>query len=122
MMSELLLSDVEFAKRLGAHPALRRQMESLLLAVEDETGTLKTADAAELQIIEEIRRSGKVALQSWATRQVEETAQVHERTKGRWREGKKNSAGTAPLATLASTNPNTETVVKESARSRKVQR
>ena len=118
-MSEQLLSDVEFARRLSAHPELRSQMESLLLAVEDEAGTLRTADAAELRIIEEMRRSGRVALQSWATRRVEESAQAVEQIDGRWREGKKNSAGTARLVTSASTNPNTERVVEESARLRK---
>ena len=88
-MAEPLLSDAELVRRLGAHPELRSQMESLLLAVEDETGELKTADAAEMRIIEEMRRSGKVALQSWATRQVEKTAQEVKGRTGVWSEGKK---------------------------------
>ena len=88
-MTERCLSDDEFVRRLSGHPELRRQMESLLLAVEDESGAHKTADAAELQIIEEMRRSGQVALQSWATRRVEETAQVAAQTDGQWSEGKK---------------------------------
>jgi len=63
-MAEALLSDAEFVKRLGAHPDLRKRMESLLLAVEDETGDLKTADATEMRVIQEIRQTGNVALQS----------------------------------------------------------
>ena len=118
-MAEPLLSDAELVRRLGAHPELRSQMESLLLAVEDETGELKTADAAEMRIIEEMRRSGKVALQSWATRQVEKTAQEVKGRTGVWSEGKKNSAGTPALATSASKNPNTGLGAKESARLRK---
>ena len=38
-MTEFLLSDAELVKRLGSHPELRSRMESLLLAVEDETGS-----------------------------------------------------------------------------------
>jgi len=37
-MSNELFRDADFGKRLGAHPDLRRRMELLLLAVEDETG------------------------------------------------------------------------------------
>ena len=74
-MTERLMSDEELMKRLGAHPDLRSQIESLVLAVEDETGDLKTADEAEMRVIEVIRRSGHEALQAWATRQVGKTAQ-----------------------------------------------
>jgi hypothetical protein len=42
-MSEPLLSDAEFVRRLGAHPDLRSRMESLLLAIEDEAGELNGA-------------------------------------------------------------------------------
>lgn len=118
-MTEPLLSDAEFVKRLGAHPDLRSRMESLLLAVEDETGDLKTADWAEMRVIQEMRRTGRVVLQSWANGQVDKTSQEIKRTAGVWSEGKKNSAGTPPLATSASRSPNTEMATKESARLRK---
>jgi len=88
-MTESTMSDTELVRRLGAHPDLRNRMESLLLAVEDETGDLKTADAAETRIIEEMRRTGQVAIQSWATRQVEKTSQELKQTAGIWSEGKK---------------------------------
>ena len=39
-MTDPLMSDAELVRRLGAHPELRSRMESLLLAVEDETGEL----------------------------------------------------------------------------------
>jgi hypothetical protein len=64
-MMKPLLSDAEFVTRLGAHPDLRSRMVSLLLAIEDETGDIKTADAAEMRVIQEMRQTGKVALQSW---------------------------------------------------------
>ena len=116
-MIKPLLSDAEFLRRLGAHPDLRSRMESLLLAIEDETGGLKTADAAEMRVIQEMRQTGKVALQTWAERQVDETTQALKQTAGVWREGKKNSAGAPPLATSASTSPNTGRAAKESGRS-----
>ena len=98
-MTESLMSDAELVKRLSAHPELRSRMESLLLAVEDEAGELKRADEAEMRVIEEMRRTGKVALQAWAQRQVDKTSQETGQVGKVWREGKKNSAGTPPLAT-----------------------
>lgn len=88
-MTESTMSDAELVRRLGVHPDLRNRMESLLLAVEDETGELKTADAAEMRIIDEMRRTGQVAIQSWAARQVEKTSQEIKKTAGIWSEGKK---------------------------------
>jgi len=100
-MTEPLLSDAELVRRLGAHPDLRSQIESLVLAVEDETGELKTADGAEMRIMELMRRTGHDALQSWAENQVEKTSQELKQTAGICSGGKKNSAGTPPLATSA---------------------
>ena len=88
-MTEALLSDAELMRRLSFHPELRSRMESLLLAVEDEAGDLKQADAAELRVIEEMRRTGKVALQAWAQRQVDKTSQETTQVGKVWREGKK---------------------------------
>lgn len=100
-MAEPLMSDAELVRRLGANPNLRSQIESLVLAVQDETGELKTADAAEMRVIEVIRRTGHEALQSWANHQVEKTSQEIKSSAGIWSEGKKNSAGIPPLATSA---------------------
>ena len=88
-MTDPLMSDAELLKRLGAHPDLRSRMESLLLAVEDEAGELKKADAAEMRVIEEMRRTGQVVLQAWANRQVGKTSQEIRQAAGVWREGKK---------------------------------
>jgi len=57
--------------------------------VEDEAGELKLADVAELRIIEEMRRTGQVALQSWAQRQVDKTSQEAGQADKVWCEGKK---------------------------------
>lgn len=98
-MTEGVMSDAELVRRLGAHPELRSRTESLLLAVEDEAGELKKADEAEMRVIEEMRRTGKVALQAWAQRQVDITSQETRQVGKVWSEGKKYSAGTPPLAT-----------------------
>ena len=45
-------------------------MESLLLAVDDERGDLREADAAEMRIIDEMRQMGREALTAWAEGQV----------------------------------------------------
>ena len=74
-MAASSMSDAELVKRMTRHPELRRRMESLLLTVEDEAGELKLADDAELRIIEEMRRTGRAALQEWADRQIEKASQ-----------------------------------------------
>lgn len=99
-MAAKSLSDEELLRRLGAHPQLRNRMESLLQAVEDEAGELREADAAELRLIDEMRRLGQEALQAWASGQVERTSRKSCQESGVWSEGKKNCTGTPPLAKL----------------------
>jgi membrane-bound ClpP family serine protease len=97
-MATKTLSDEELLRRLQAHPQLRNRMESLLLVVENAAGDLKEADAAEMRVIEEIRRMGQEALTAWATQQVEKSSDELSQRRGVWREGKKNCAGTQRLA------------------------
>lgn len=94
------LRDEELLGRLGAHPQLRRRMESLLQTVKDETGELTEADAAELRVIDEMRRMGQEALQAWASGQVDKTSQKVVQEGGVWREGKKNCTGIPPWGRL----------------------
>lgn len=96
-MPDNRLSDEVFLERLNANPGLRARMESLLLAVDDEKGDLREADAAEMRIIEEMRQMGREALTAWAEGQVSQRTEELTRTKGIWREGKKNCGGTVPL-------------------------
>lgn len=100
-MAELQLSDEAIMRGLNANPELKSRIASLLEVVEDAAGDLKQADAAEQRVIEEIRRMGQEALQAWASRQVQASAQELKRDGPAWREGKKNSAGTPPLARSA---------------------
>ncbi len=94
MIEPLMLDDDSLMRGLNAHPQIKRRIASLLAAVEDAGDDLKKADAAEMRMIEEMRRMGQEAMQAWAERQVEKTEQAV-RAEGKvWREGKKNSAGT----------------------------
>jgi len=92
------MSDEALLDRLNGHPALRSRVESMLLVVGDEMGNLQEADAAEMQLIEQMRRMGQESLQAWASGQVAKAADGVARESGTRREGKKNSTGTAPLA------------------------
>lgn len=99
-MAAIVLTDEELVSMLSAHPPLRKRVEALLLAVEDEAGELKEADAAELLVIEEMRRMGQEALQAWAARRVDKTAVECKQSGGAVRrDGKKNCAGTPRSAT-----------------------
>jgi len=96
-----MLSDEEILRGLNANPQIKNRIASLLAVVDDAAGDLKLADAAEMRMIEEIRRLGQEALQAWAERQVERSEQELRRGGEVQREGKKNSAGTPPSATSA---------------------
>ena len=98
-MESTKLSDEEILRGLNANPQIKNRIASLLAVVEDSGGDLRLADAAEARLIEEIRQMGQEAMQAWAGRQAEKCEQEVRQSGGVHREGKKNSAGTAPLAT-----------------------
>lgn len=85
------LSDAEIVEKLNANPVLRERISSLLQAVEDETGELQEADAAELRLIDEMRQMGRESLEAWARGQVQKTAAALGEARGVWREGKKTA-------------------------------
>ena len=84
------LSDETFLDYLNKHPQLRSRFESLLLLVMDEKDELQEADAAELQLIEQMRRMGQESLQVWASEQVVKAAEQVAQENGVRRAGKKN--------------------------------
>lgn len=94
------LSDEALLEHLNKHPELRSRVESMLLTVADERGELREADAMEMALIEQMRRMGQTSLQAWATEQAVKAATDVGCEDGVRRAGKKNSSGTAPLATL----------------------
>lgn len=95
------LSDEALLKHLNKHPELRSRVESMLLVVADEMGELQEADAAEMALIEQMRRMGQESLQAWASDQAIKAADDIGLEDGVRRAGKKNSNGTAPLVTSA---------------------
>jgi hypothetical protein len=97
----LNVSDEELLRGLNANPHIKSRIAAMLAVVEDAGGDLKEADAAEMRLIEEIRRLGQEALQAWAHRQAANTEHEARQHGSLHREGKKNSAGTPPLVTLA---------------------
>jgi len=101
MIETTTLSDEAILRRLNANPQIKSRIASMLAVVEDAGGDLKEADAAEMRLIEEIRRMGQEALQAWADRQVQKTEQELRQAGQVHSEGKKNSTGTPPLATSA---------------------
>ena len=100
-MESTKLSDEEILRGLNANPQIKNRIASLLAVVEDSGGDLRLADAAEARLIEEIRQMGQEAMQAWAERQVGKCEQEVRQSEQVHREGKKNSAGTPPLATSA---------------------
>lgn len=92
------MSDEALLDRLNGHPGLRGRVESMLLVVDDEMGNLQEADAAEMQLIEQMRRMGQESLQAWAGGQAAKAAEIAGQESGAWRGGKKNSSGTARSA------------------------
>ena len=91
------MGDEELLTRLEGNPEIRERLEATLLAVADEQGELGDADAAEMRLIDEMRRMGHASLSAWAQRKAEREAERRQAGSGVWREGKKNSAGTPPL-------------------------
>ena len=99
MSTPLPPEDERLMARLNKHPQLRGRIERLVDIVEDAGDDLRKADEAERRVIDEVRRLGQELLEGWADGQVAKRADELEQTPGVWREGKKNSAGTAPSAT-----------------------
>lgn len=118
-MDKSKINDEELLKRLNNHPVLRARIASLLDVVDDAGGGLKRADDAEDRVVDEVRRMGQEALQTWAQTQLEQTEAQVRRSGRAVRDGKKNSAGTPLLATSVLTSPNTAALQSASAPSRK---
>jgi hypothetical protein len=60
---------VEIVARLEKHPHLLDRIDALLNIAENTSGELDLADDAEEQLIIEVQKIGKEALQTWAIEQ-----------------------------------------------------
>ena len=83
------LSDEAIMRGLNAHPEIKSRIASMLAVVEVAGCDLKLADAAEMRLIEEIRRLGQEAMQAWANGQMQASEQGVRQSGQVHREGKK---------------------------------
>lgn len=67
------LSDEALLEHLNKHPALRSRVESMLLFVADEMGELQEADAAEMQLIEQMCVFRPTVALDWSDRLIGRT-------------------------------------------------
>lgn len=100
-METSALSDEALLRGLRQHPHLRSRIGALLELAQGTRPELRGADDAEEWLIQEVRALGQETLQAWAQSQVQQTEDEVRHTGRAHRGGKKNSAGTPPLATSA---------------------
>lgn len=98
-MESSTVSDEEILRGLREHPHIRSRIASLLALAQGTSEELRRADDAEDWLIQEIRSLGQETLQAWAQSQVHQTEEEVRHSGRAHREGKKNCAGTPPLAT-----------------------
>jgi hypothetical protein len=88
-------TEENFLTRLKQYPGLCERMESLLNIVENVAGDHTKADAAEQAVLDEVRKLGHTALQSWADQAVRRaTATMRQQHPPLQGNGKKKSGGT----------------------------
>jgi hypothetical protein len=92
-MATAKLSDEALLAFFQFHPGFRDRVASIVGAVGNLDGNLAEADAAEEQLVEEMRHLGREALQGWAEARVEATERDVRGQTGIHRQGKKKSAG-----------------------------
>ena len=88
-------TDELFLTRLQQYPSLRERMETLLNIVDKVAGDCTKADAAEQAVLDEVRKLGNAALQSWAEQGVQRAvATVRTQQPALQGNGEKKSGGT----------------------------
>lgn len=85
------------AQKLVKHPKLFEHFKNMLAIVDNDDEGIITADAAEEQIINEIRQLGRDTMQSWAENQSKKVSKNYKNIK---HNGKKNCIGTPHLESL----------------------
>jgi hypothetical protein len=80
-------------ERLREHPRLSERISRLLEVVENTAGDVVKADEAEQRVLEELRKMGQEALQSWAERKQARVEQAAEADPTLQRKEKKVSTG-----------------------------
>ena len=80
-------------ERLREHPHLYERISRLLEVVENASGDVVKADEAEQRVLEELRKMGQEALQSWADRKNERIERAADADPTLQRKEKKASTG-----------------------------
>ena len=81
------------AQRLQLYPELHASVERMLQIVENQRGDAFLADDAEELVVQEMRRYGQEALQTWAERRKQGVEQRHAQRRTYQRVEKKSSGG-----------------------------
>lgn len=68
---------LKLVQRLEKHPHLRARMEAILDVAENSAEEFPTADAAELQLIKEVRNLGAESLETWAVSREKTSTQSY---------------------------------------------
>ena len=68
--------DEKFMANLNKHPILRARVEDLLSVVENVDGSCTKADDAEQRVVDELRKMGNEALQSWGEQAAVKSAEA----------------------------------------------
>ncbi len=77
-------------ERLNKHPDLKKRIHELLKVVEDAEGDIQKANDAEQMVIDELRKMGNEALQSWAKNKEKRETENTRSKKGKYKgNGKK---------------------------------
>ena len=78
-------SEEQLVERLRAHPEMMERFEAILGLTESGEGPIRKADDVEDQLVEEVRRLGKMTMREWAKKAEERTAQefIQAHPKGR---------------------------------------
>ena len=59
--------EIQLIEQLRQHPEIEARLQSILAIVRNEDGPLKTADAVEELLIQELRRLGSATMHQWAS-------------------------------------------------------
>jgi hypothetical protein len=59
--------EIQLIERLRQHPEIEARLQSILAIVRNEEGPLKSADAVEELLIQELRRLGSTTMHQWAS-------------------------------------------------------
>ena len=92
----MAMTDKEFFEELESHPELKNRFKEVLSIAANKGENLVTlADAAELEVISQMRKLGNETLQEWATTEAVRVAlSVKEQLPSAKKHIKKNSGGT----------------------------